>query len=180
MSDTGRYNPLQHSVVQAVTGTWCEYECDDFIEALFMAILDEMKRVHWNVFQHSWKPSWHGDSIEDPEIPGISFVRYYDGCPCEDEPEHRPECRHAKPNFQHEDVQFRWYKYPGRGMSTNKNWTSDEWRAWLGRCMKTIRAFDTQSLSEADLLRCARLRKSLRERHPEAFDEHDFQAESDE
>lgn len=163
------YDPLRHSIVQATTGTWCKYDCDDFIEALFMAILEEVKRVHWNVYQHQWAPSWHGDAIEDPEIPGILFTRYYDGCACEDEEEHSPDCRHAKPNFQHEDVQFRWYKYPGRGMSTNKEWSSDEWRAWFQRCLATVRAFEGDHMSDADSERHDSLRSSLQARFPEVF-----------
>lgn len=166
---TESYNPLNHSVVQAVSGTWCSYEADDFIEALFMAILKEIKRVHWNVYQHSWGPSWHADEIEDPEITGILFTRYYDGCKCEDEPEHRPDCRHAKPNFQHEDVQFRWYKYPGRGMSTNKDWTPTEWRDWFGRCLNTVKAFEGDHYSEANRARREQLQASLRERYPDVF-----------
>lgn len=167
MSDA--YNPWQHSIVQASVVAWCEYECDDFIEALFMAILEEIKRVHWNIYQHTWAPSWHGDEVEDPEIDGILFTRYYDGCHCEDEPQHRPECRHAKPNFQHEDVQFRWYKYPGRGMSTNKNWTSDEWRAWFTRCLATIQAFEGDAYSEDNERRKDALRESLARRFPKVF-----------
>lgn len=165
------YNPLQHSVVQAfMGGVWCHYACDDFIEALFDKVLDEIKRVHWNVYQHQWGPSWHYDQIEDPYIPGILFTRYYDGCECEDEPRHAPECRHVRPNFQHEDVQFRWYKYPGRGMSTNKDWTPEEWRAWLLRCLTTIKEFEGEHLSEGRRERDERLRAQLRARYPEAFE----------
>lgn len=174
---TEEYDPIQHSVVHAVTGVWCRYSADDFVEALFSAILDEIKRVHWNVFQHQWGPSWHADQVEDPMIPGISFVRYYDGCECEDESEHRPDCRHSKPNFQHEDVQFRWYKYPGRGMSTNKDWSADEWRAWFGRCLATIRQFERedqiQGLGFPDSVgrhKREALQAALRRRYPEAFE----------
>lgn len=174
---TEEYNPLQHSIVQASVGTWCRYSVDAFVEALFSAILEEITRVHWNVYQHRWGPSWHADEIEDPMIDGIQFTRYYDGCPCEDEDEHRPECRHAKPNFQHEDVQFRWYKYPGRGMSTNKEWTSDEWRAWFQRCLDTVRSFDDKdvipSLGTPTIdgrRKREYMRKRLEERYPRAFE----------
>lgn len=170
---SNEYNPLQHSIVQASVGTWCRYECDDFIEALLMAILAEITRVHWNIYQHSWGASWHADEIEDPEIPGIQFTRYYDGCECEDEPEHRKDCRHARPNFQHEDVQFRWYKYPGRGMSTNKEWNAEEWRAWFQRCLATIRSFESVDMethySAENQKRQDALRQSLRDRFPNAF-----------
>lgn len=175
------YNPIQHSIVQATVGVWCQYECDDFIEALFDKILAEVTRAHWNVYQHSWGPSWHYDEVEDPMIPSIAFVRYYDGCECENESEHRPECRHAHPNFQHEDVQFRWYKYPGRGMSTNKNWTADEWRAWFDRCVGTIQAFEQQHMhgygegavphAIAEHERKA-LQEQLKRRYPQAFERH--------
>lgn len=162
------YNPFQYSIIQATFGTWNQYAVDDFVEALLDNILKEITRVHWNVFQHEWKPSWRGDGIEDPEIPGIAFVRYYDGCPCEDEPKHWPDCRHMKPNFQHEDTQFSWYKYPGRGMSTNKDWSSDEWRAWFQRCLATVRAFDVK-MTDEDRGRTERLQASLRERFPKEF-----------
>lgn len=166
---SAEYNPLKHSIVQAAYGTWLRFECDDFVEALLDKILEEIKRVHWNVYQHQWEVTWHGDSIEDPEIPGIIFTRYYDGCPCEDEPEHRPDCRHMRPNLQFEDVMFSWYKYPGRGMSSNKDWSSDEWRSWFDRCLKQIRKFDYK-MTEADFKRCEKLRASLRERFPKEFE----------
>ena len=162
---TKEYNPMRHSIVQALNGGWCQYEADDFIEAIFDKVLEEIRRVHWNVYQHQWEPTWHGDKVEDPHIPGIEFVRYYDGCPCEDDDEHKPECRHAKPNFKHEDVEFRWYKWPGRGMSTNKDWTAQEWRDWLTRCLATVRAFDADVLSEADRERRDHLQVWFREKY---------------
>lgn len=231
------YNPLDHSIVQAAVGTWSRYECDDFVEALLDQILREIRRVHWNVFQHQWEATWYGDEIEDPEIPGILFVRFYqDRCDCGGlEPIHASDClwalcRHdwnrrrieaisdpipggfgrivdfsrerqaafeatdppplctcgaseawdenrgclptcigQRANFQHEDVEFRWYKRPGRGMSTNKDWSADEWRAWHARCLATVRAFEGDLDSEANYDRRDRLSKDLRNRFPNAF-----------
>lgn len=252
------YNPLQHSVVQAVAGAWSRYECDDFVEALLDYILDEIKRVHWNVYQHQWGPTWHADDVEDPMIDGISFVRFYqDRCDCggmqpnckpdcrsiiehrdwndarlkwaevprseeeiaeeqqrademwgegtlwsaiatagreidmsklasgdyqvphppctcgaaHDWEEHpcTPECIGQRPNFQHEDVEFRWYKRPGRGMSTNKDWTSDEWRAWFQRCLTTVRSFEGEHFSEENQQRHERLQQEIRAKYPQAF-----------
>lgn len=179
MKRSEEYNPLDHSIVQATVGTWCRYECDDFIEAIFMSVLKEIERVHWNVYQHKWGPSWHADEIEDPEIAGIQFTRYYDGCSCEDEDEHRPECRHSRPNFQHEDVQFRWYKWPGRGMSTNKDWAADDWRMWHSRCLETIRSFEGDHYSDANHDRHQQLRASLKSRFPNAFNVIVSRAEKD-
>lgn len=229
------YNPLNHSVVQAATETWLRYECDDFIDALLEHILNEIQRVHSNVYQHSWRPTWHGDAVEDPEIPGILFTRYYqDLCDCGGQfPKHTDECEFARmhpawnrrrieamsdpdesglfntldlfnedryaafaakdprpectcggddafdedrgclptcigrrPNFQFEDVEIRWYKWPGRGMSTNKDWTPTEWRDWFNRCLANVRAFDIDHDDfERDLVRRDALRDGLRARY---------------
>lgn len=228
------YNPLNHSVVQATTETWLRYECDDFIEALLDHILEEIKRVHGNIYQHQWSPTWHGDDVEDPQIPGILFTRYYqDRCDCGGQfPLHTDECDvtrlhaewnrrrlHAisdpdphgfgrrldfspereaafeatappprctcggddafdedrgcmatciglRPNFQFEDVEIRWYKWPGRGMSTNKDWTPAEWRDWFNRCLAKVREFDIKHDDlERDLVRRDALRDELRSRY---------------
>jgi hypothetical protein len=241
---TKEYNPLEHSVVQACVGAWSRYECDDFIEALFDHILKEIKRVHWNIYQHTWGPSWHADEVEDPMIDGIRVVRFYqDRCDCGgmepkctadcrsvaehnswndrriasarpspdairaavekgepewmasssvnwskmmefaephppctcgngvdwEEHECTPQCIGQQPNFQHEDVEIRWYKYPGRGMSTNKDWTAQEWRDWQSRCLATIRAFEGDHYSEENRARQDRLQKEIREKHPNVF-----------
>ena len=141
------YNPLNHSVIQACYGNWEKFEADDFFDALFMAILEEIKRVHWNVYQHQWEPSWHGDEVRDPEIEGIAFVRYYqDLCDCgwdEDGDEnHKGNCIGLRPNFEFDGVKVSWYKWPGRGMSTNKDWSPAEWKDWFDKCMTHVRAFE--------------------------------------
>lgn len=232
------YNPFNHSIVQACVGAWSRYEVDDFVEALFDSILKEIERVHWNVYQHQWGPSWHADEIENPEIDGISFVRFYqDRCDCGGlEPIHSDYCEWKKlrhewnrrrldaisdpdpggfgrllnfdekreaafrekdppppctcggeaafdedrgclptcigqlPNFKHEDVEFRWYKYPGRGMSTNKDWSAQEWKDWHARCLSTIREFEGDHYSDENHERQEKLRESLRARYPEAFE----------
>lgn len=167
------YNPLSHSLVQAMHGVWSEYEADDFVEALLQSILEEIKRVHWNVYQHEWDSTYWGDSISDPEIPGLYYSRWYtDHCDCggiDNDRSHEPNCVGLKPNFQFEDVEFRWYKRPGRGMSTNKNMTSDDWRQWFQRCIDKIRDFDVKHLDESDQARCESLRASLRSRFPNEF-----------
>ena len=72
-----KYDPLNHSIVQTLFGKHEEYECDDFIEAVLDNVLAEIKRVHWNIYQHEWSSTWHGDDdISDPCIPGVEFNRY--------------------------------------------------------------------------------------------------------
>ena len=109
---------------QAVYGNpWGEFKASLQVEAFLAYILVEIERVFWNKNQKEW------DRYEDPKIPNIEYRPYYWG---EDE-------EMAKPNFKFEDVEIRWYKYPGRGMSVNKEMTDKEWHQWRYRCIDTIR-----------------------------------------
>lgn len=157
------YNPLNHSIVQAMNGTWEDFAAPDYVDALLSELLSEIRRVHWNLYAHEWGPTWHSDSVEDPEIDGIVFTRYYDGCACEDEPEHAPECRHSRPNFAFDGVAFRWYKRPGRGMSTNKNLTPEEWVNWFNKCLAHIQSQDFDPM-------CGDAERDKRERRRADFD----------
>jgi hypothetical protein len=139
------YNPLNHSVVQASVGTWEQFQVDDYVDALFEAILNEIERIHWNLYQHVWGPTWHADEVENPEIEGISFVRFYaDRCDCggNADSDCPKSCIGRQPNFEFDGVRFTWYKRPGRGMSTNKDWTPLQWKEWFDKCMNHIREFE--------------------------------------
>jgi len=103
---------------------WGRYECADFVWALLSELLAVIGRVYWNRNQKEWR------YIDDPEIPGIEVRAYYWG---EDEKEAK------KPNFKFEDIEIRWYKHPGRGMSLNRTLSEKEWRKWFDRCLKAIR-----------------------------------------
>ena len=103
------------------------YECPPLVHALLDYLLEEIGRVFWNQNQEEW------ESYEDPEIKGIEVRRYYWG---EDEKEA------IKPNFRFKDVEIRWYKYPGRGMSVNKEMSAEEWETWFEECLDTINKAD--------------------------------------
>jgi hypothetical protein len=75
--------------------------------------------------------------IQDPKIPGIEVRPYYWG---EDEKEAE------KPNFKFKDVEIRWYKYPGRGMSCNVDWSEKEWRKWFEECLSHLRKFEKENI----------------------------------
>lgn len=139
---TNQYNPLNHSIVQTLYGSHEEFQCDDFVQALLDHVLEEIKRVHWNLYQHEWSPTWHGDDIEDPCIPGIEFNRYYE-CSCEDV--HKEGCPSVRPNFIYSGVVFKWYKWPGRGMSVNVNYTPAQWYGWHKSCLEQVRKVDKLS-----------------------------------
>jgi hypothetical protein len=118
------------TIAQALHGNpWSDYELMEPAQALFSYILDEIYRVYHNVTQKKW------DQYDDPAIPGITWRPYHWG---EDEYEA------SLPNFTFEDVEIRFYKYPLRGTTTNKDWSVVEWSAWFERCLATIRAVDTE------------------------------------
>jgi len=50
--------------------------------------------------------------------------------------EEAPEA--SRPNFRCGEVEIRWYKYPGRGTTTNSDLTSDQWRALFSKCIASV------------------------------------------
>lgn len=134
------YNPFKHSLVQAMQpNRMASYEVSDFHKALLFSIMQEISRVHWNNYQHKWEEQKDGD----PMIPGIHWRSYRGGCDCEDDEDHQDNCIQNTPNFRFEDVEFNWYKYPGRGMSTNASMSASDWEAWHARCLAKIREYDS-------------------------------------
>jgi len=53
---------------------------------------------------------------------------------------HEPTCSEARPNFRCGDVEVRWYKYIGRGMSMNREVARTEWREIFSRCAGSLAA----------------------------------------
>lgn len=123
--ETKGYGP---ELGQAAFGCpWAQYEVPTYAEALLLYLLDEVGRTFWNRFQAEW------NKHDDPEVPGLEYHHYYWG---------NDEDEAAKPNFKFEDIEIRWYKYPGRGMSCTKKLTVQEWAEWFTRCLAVIVAQD--------------------------------------
>ena len=119
---------------------WNTYEVTDFIEALFWYILKEAGRVHGNITQnHRSDGLLH--QLYESGVNGIHvgpvLFRTYQWVNHDLHPEVA-----ELPNFVFEDVEIRWYKHPGRGMSTNKDWKPEEWIEWFDRCLKALRDLD--------------------------------------
>lgn len=53
-------------------------------------------------------------------------------------PEHPDNTRAHLPNFSCGDVEIRWYKYIGRGMSVNREVSRGEWEALFARCFASL------------------------------------------
>lgn len=52
---------------------------------------------------------------------------------------HTFDCRVVAPNFKCGDLEIRWYKYIGRGMSVNREITREELRQIFSRCRRSIK-----------------------------------------
>ncbi len=103
------------------------YELPEYVAAYLDYIYYEIDRVYWNRFQKEREEHWN------PEIKEIEHREYYWG-------DEKKEAE--KPNFKFKDVEIRWYKHKGRGMSCNKELTTDEWKDWFNDCLKIIRTYD--------------------------------------
>ncbi len=112
-----------------------EYVCPEYVEAMIAYIFEEIDRIYWNNYQTEW------DRHDDPKLKGIEFRPY---CWGEDEKE-KSQC-----NFAFKGVELRWYKNFGRGMTLNKDMTSDEWIEWFDECLKHIRKQDKADIFEGE------------------------------
>lgn len=109
---------------QLLTGNpWGEFDCPHWCTALVHEIVREIERVFWNKNQRKW------DHREDPRIPGIEFRPYYWG---DDETEA------YKSNLAHGNIEVRWYKHPGRGMSLNVDATTEQIISWFDAVIRAI------------------------------------------
>lgn len=82
----------------------------EYARALFMVIQEKIGRVSWNR-----KPEQREGGF-DPETEGITWRPY---CWNDESPETE------LPNLVSGEVKIRWYKYPGRGLSCNVDWTPE-------------------------------------------------------
>jgi len=115
---------------------WSRYKCPCQVEAFVHYIQMEISRIFWNTNQQAWDGT---EIVWD----GFEWRPYYWG---DDEKEME------KPNLKFDEVEIRWYKRPGRGMSTNKDWTPEQWWDWLDRVIKHLRKYEAKKLGEKGVL----------------------------
>jgi len=106
-----------------------EYEVSEVGKACVEHILKEVSRTFWNNNQKEW------DTYVSPEFESIDIQPYYWG----DDEELK-----KRPNLKFGDVEIRWYKHPGRGLSVNKPMTPDDWHLWLNAVIEAIRKQDVK------------------------------------
>lgn len=110
--------------------SWDENAVPEYAEALFFGVWKEIARVFWNVNQREFDSR----GVDDPKIEGFDVRPYWWG------DEDAPEA--DLPNFAFGEVKIRWYKYPGRGMSTNVDWDPARWVAWFDSALVAVRAHE--------------------------------------
>ncbi|MEW6016449.1 MAG: hypothetical protein AB1760_00080 [Pseudomonadota bacterium] len=75
------------------------------------------------------------DEIIGPDFEMRSY--YWGDCICEGDTVN-PDCRACKPNFKFKDIEIRWYKHPGRGMSVNRPVKREELEIAFDRIRRMI------------------------------------------
>lgn len=119
----------QPELGQAFFGNpWGEYETPEYVDALLDTLVAEMERVHWNTKQqklNEYVTHWFGRA---------EMRSYFWGEDAE---------QAALPNFAFDGVEIRWYKYRGRGQTSNVEMDPAGWVDWFNRCLAEIRSIDT-------------------------------------
>jgi hypothetical protein len=107
----------------------------EFAKAAVRHIINEYARVYRNVTGSEFDTTYMvpTDPSKTFAIDGIALRPYYWGDDAEE---------FAKPNFAFGGVHIWWYKYFGRGMSTNMDWDANRWSKWFDRALLAIRAVE--------------------------------------
>jgi len=113
---------------------WQQHEVPELALATLKAIADEIERVEWNRTQKIYEAptSNNGGHYKTDKFEMNAY------CWCDGE-EHKESC---PPNFKWRDVIINWYKYLGRGTSSNTDLTPDLIATMLEDCLASIRARD--------------------------------------
>lgn len=130
---------------QVLSGAYYgDYDVSDFTEALIRSAIDEYARVFWNVNQCEFNttycfPESTREVVEDQklDVPGLEIRPYYWG---------DDDAEAEKPNLSFNGVEIRWYKYVGRGMTTNVLYTPEQWSKWYNKLLKAIRKQEPDEL----------------------------------
>lgn len=113
---------------QSVFGSWEEKELPEYAKALVLYILKEFERIGHNVHH------WSQEDYKPLDMSGSEYKPFdYDG---------------NTYNFKFGEVVISWYKYPGRGMSTNVWMSHVDWINWFDKCLLALRQYEYDSKPE--------------------------------
>lgn len=108
---------------------WKEHQTSELVRAALSRIGDELDRVMWNIHQEEYSGPF-GNT-------GESFV-------CDTFAVHAYSWSDDQQpfNFKWRDVEISWYKYMGRGMSSNKPLTPDLISEMLDDCLAAAQRYE--------------------------------------
>ena len=112
---------------------------NEFLNAILEAIENEWLRVMWNIHQKEYddqNPWRNTGNVEGYKNPTFEVHAYDWGWDYEDDNKPQPI------NFKWRDLETTWYKYCGRGLSTNRPTTHDELALMLKECLESLRKED--------------------------------------
>ena len=102
-----------------------QYDMPEAAQALYQGISEEADRIWWNEHQET-RPEHAGEM-------GSIFWRCYDWA---------SEPMNPNPNFVTPSLNIWWYKYPGRGMTCDKELNPDEWFAWFYETLAALKKIE--------------------------------------
>jgi hypothetical protein len=115
-----------------------EFALSELGLAVFFHALRELRRVYQNLHDVEWEDYTNGT------IGPVTWNRYYwgDAAYATSEPD-----EFDRPNFVAFEVELRWYKHPGRGMSVNVEYSPQQWADWLERVLAGLEAVERAGLA---------------------------------
>ena len=110
---------------------------EEFLDCILEFIESEWLRVMWNIYQKEFDDEnpWRNTGNVEGYKNGTFEVHAYDwGWDYDDETD-KPQ----PVNFKWKDLEVTWYKWCGRGLSTNRPTTHDELALMLHECLESLR-----------------------------------------
>lgn len=106
-----------------------EHDLPDFVRSMFRGIERQFGIVYWN-----WKQEEFDGHAGPVDIGAVHWRPYS----WNDED--------GGPNFwlDNIDVKLRWYKHPGRGMTTNRKLSAAAWAKWHDKVMAELDRFERE------------------------------------
>ena len=114
----------------------------EFINAILEAIENDWLRVMWNIHQEEYddKNPWRNTGNVEGYKNDTFEVHAYDWGWDYDDKTSKPQ----PVNFKWRDLEITWYKWCGRGISTNRPVTHDELALMLNECIESLRKWENE------------------------------------
>ena len=107
-----------------------QYDCPEYVEALLNQIRYELDRIMWNKYQKEYSSPFSntGNKFKNKTF---RVEAYSWG-----------EDTKQKYNFKWKNIEIRWYKYNGNGMSINCKITPYKAVTMMNDCLRSLRKME--------------------------------------